>query len=531
MALVISMSRSEDSRARKDAKLAEKLAFVQGQSFSRKSFRRSASGYNELSAYQEAPDRQRNIEKIPILNRSDITRDVKRFSNIKYHAGNVKILCHDYETNGIGYLRLVFDISHIQENLWPFVGVLQSVLGVIDTENYGYGDLFNEINLETGGVGTLIETYGRYGEGHEEEFTPYFEFKGKALYEKLNVVFGAATEIAARSKLGDEKRLLEIISQNKARLQTRFLTAGHQVAVTRAMSYSNSAYRFKDMTEGIAYYDITKKLEENFDDCKGYLIQILEYLARKIFTYENLLISYTGSPDMDMRLQREVFAFMDTLFDKESADKVVTAEALDWAAKLTRGGERTNEGFTCASKVQYVARVGNFLDAGLSYTGAMNILRPILSYDYLWNNVRVQGGAYGCMSGANRNGDGYFVSYRDPHLERTNKVYEGVPEFLRNFEADERGMTKYIIGTVSDMDIPLTPVKMGDRSLSAYLTKTPLEALQKERGQVLDAEPENIRALAPLIQAILDCGSVCVIGSEEKIKAASGLFGATRGLL
>ena len=159
--------------ARKDAKLAEKLASYKD-SLSPEELQKIEAATNELSAYQETPDRQEDIEKIPILNRSDITRDVKRFSNIKYHAGNVKILCHDYETNGIGYLRLVFDISHIQENLWPFVGVLQSVLGVIDTENYGYGDLFNEINLETGGVGTLIETYGRYGEGHDKEELSFY---------------------------------------------------------------------------------------------------------------------------------------------------------------------------------------------------------------------------------------------------------------------------------------------------------------------------------------------------------------------
>ena len=119
--------------------------------------------------------------------------------------------------------------------------------------------------------------------------------------------------------------------------------------------------------------------------------------------------------------------------------------------------EKKNEGFKTSSKVQYVARAGNFIDRGVEYTGALQILKVILSYDYLWQNIRVKGGAYGCMSGFNRIGEGYLVSYRDPNLEKTNEVYEGVTEYLKNFTVSDRDMTKYIIGTISNLDQPLTP--------------------------------------------------------------------------
>ena len=154
----------------------------------------------------------------------------------------------------------------------------------------------------------------------------------------------------------------------------------------------------------------------------------------------------------------------------------------------------------------------------------------ILSYDYLWIQVRVKGGAYGVMSGIGRSGEGYFVSYRDPNLRETNTVYENIVEYLENFDADERDMTKYVIGTISDLDAPLTPSLKGSRGLSAYLSGVTAGMLAEEREQVLDATPADIRALAPIVKAVLDTGSLCVIGNEDKVRAESGLFGEVKNL-
>ena len=187
--------------------------------------------------------------------------------------------------------------------------------------------------------------------------------------------------------------------------------------------------------------------------------------------------------------------------------------------------QKKNEGFKTASKVQYVARTGNFIDHGASYTGALQILKVILSYDYLWQNIRVKGGAYGCMSNFNRIGEGYLVSYRDPHLKRTMEVYEGVVDYLRSFEVSDRDMTKYIIGTISGMDQPMTPAGRGDRSMNLYMNHVSEEMIRKERAQVLDATQEDIRALADVVAAMLAAEQICVIGGEEKIEANREMFG------
>ena len=192
--------------------------------------------------------------------------------------------------------------------------------------------------------------------------------------------------------------------------------------------------------------------------------------------------------------------------------------------------EKRNEGFETSSKVQYVARVGNFIDGGKEYTGALQILRVILSYDYLWQNVRVKGGAYGCMSNFTRIGEGYFMSYRDPNLEKTNAVYEGVVDYLKGFSVSERDMTKYIIGTISNMDQPMTPAAKGDRSMNLYMNHVSEEMIRKERNEVLDASKEDIRALAEIVEAVLKQNYLCVIGSEEKIEEQKDLFMERRSI-
>lgn len=177
-----------------------------------------------------------------------------------------------------------------------------------------------------------------------------------------------------------------------------------------------------------------------------------------------------------------------------------------------------------------MARCGNFRDKGYEYTGALKILQVILSYDYLWLNIRVKGGAYGCMSGFGRSGEGYLVSYRDPNMKETNAVYEGIVSYLEHFCPDERDMTKYVIGTISNLDTPLTPSIKGSRGLSAYLSGVTEEMMQKERDQVLKATCRDIQALAPLIQAVLDTGSLCALGNEDKIEANRDMFGEVTSL-
>jgi Zn-dependent M16 (insulinase) family peptidase len=277
--------------------------------------------------------------------------------------------------------------------------------------------------------------------------------------------------------------------------------------------------KFKDLTSGIGYYEVVKQLEEHFEEEKKQLIAKLQKLAKQLFRADNMMGSYTAERSGVECLESLVTEFKKGLF----------TEAFNETACVIHC-DKKNEGFKTSSKVQYVARGGNFIDAGCQYSGAFQILRVIMGYEYLWQNVRVKGGAYGCMSSFNRLGEGFFVSYRDPNLEKTNDIYEGVPAYLRNFTVSERDMTKYIIGTMSGIDRPMTPAAKGDRSMNLYMNRVTEEMIVNERNQILDATEEDIRALADAVEAVLRCEQFCVIGSEEKIEEQKELFLETKEL-
>ena len=504
--------------ARLDKALAEKLQAYKD-SLNTEEVAKLVAATHQLLEYQEAEDAPKDQEKIPVLKRGDISREIAPIQNEVLNYDGTSVIFHEIETNGIGYIDLLFDLSGVPEELLPYAGILQSVLGIIDTENYEYGELFNEINVHTGGIGTSLELYPNVTKVREKEFKATFEIKSKALYHKLPVAFAMMQEILTKSKLEDEKRLKEILSMTKSRLQMRFQSAGHTTAALRALSYLSPLSKFKDLTTGIAYYEVIKRLEENFADEKEGLIANLQKLVKVLFRADNMMVSYTATRSGLEGLEGQICELKKHLFTEEVTQVPCIIHL-----------EKRNEGFKTSSKVQYVARVGNFIDEGKSYTGALQILRVILSYDYLWQNVRVKGGAYGCMSNFTRLGEGYFMSYRDPNLEKTNAIYEGVVEYLKNFSVSERDMTKYIIGTISNIDQPMTPVAKGDRSMNLYMNQVSEEMIRMERAQILDATEADIRSLAEIVEAVLKNNYFCVIGSEEKIEEQKELFMEIRSI-
>ena len=505
--------------ARMDRELAEKLKAYK-ESLSPEEVQKLVDDTHELEQYQEEESGPEDLAKIPVLKRTDISREIAPIYNDELEIGGVKLVHHNIETNGIGYVTMMFDLSGIREELLPYVGILQSVLGIIDTTNYEYGELFNEINIHTGGIGTSLELYTDVTKVKEKEFRATFEMRGKALYPKMDVLFSMMREILMESRLDDEKRLKEILAMLKSRLLASFLSSGHTTAALRALSYTSPMSKFKDDTDGIGFYEAVKKIEEDFDGQKETLIRNLKEIARRIFRADNLMISYTSSEEGIEPMTKAFAAVKDSLY--------TGGEIPDEACILHC--RKRNEGFKTSSKVQYVARVGNFIDGGQKYSGTLQILKVILGYDYLWQNIRVKGGAYGCMSNFNRIGDAYLISYRDPNLERTMEVYEGVVDYLKNFNVSDRDMNKFIIGTMSSLDRPMNPAAKGARSMNLYMNRVSEEMLRSERGQILDAQQEDIRALADVVKAMLDQKLLCVIGSEEKIEEQRDMFLEVRTL-
>lgn len=496
--------------AKNEEKLAEKLKSYK-ERLGEDEIAALIADTRHLKKYQEEPSSREDMEKIPMLKRSDMKKEAMPFTLSEQEYDGTKILFSNLFSNGILYLNLMFDIRTITEEELPYLGILKSVLGYTDTRQYTYDNLANEINLETGGMNCVISTYDHVKK--EGTYEAKFEIRMKALYDKLPKAMALLEEILLHSKLEDGKRLKEILSEVKSRLQMTLSSSGNMVSAARAMSYFSETARYSDLTLGIDFYRVVADYEEHFDEKKEELIQKLQKLVRLVFTKENLMVGITCD---------------ETGFEK------VPAAVLELKEKLPKALEKRplahlscrkkNEGFMDASKVQYVSMAGNYKKAGYSYTGVMKILKVILSYDYLWLNVRVKGGAYGCGGSFLRNGNVYFTSYRDPNLEKTKEVYEKIPGYLQKFTADEREMTKYVIGTISELDTPMNPAAKGMRSVTAYLTGITYEDIQKERDEVIQASQEEIRKLAEPVREVLSQENFCVIGNEEKITEQANLF-------
>lgn len=499
--------------ARMEAELEEKLQKYK-ESLTAEEVEAFVQKTQALEAYQSEPESEENLEKIPVLKREDISREIEPIINEEMTLAGVPVIFHEIETNGIGYVDVLFDMSLVEEQDLPYVGILQSVLGIIDTKRYDYGTLFNEINVNTGGISTSLELYNDVTNIREKAFKATFEIKGKALYGKLPVAFDMMREILMESKLNDGKRIREILAMLKSRLLMKFQSSGHVTAVLRAQSYASPAAKLKDMTNGIAFYETVSYIEEHFEEEKEKLSEKLIDLSKKLFCGDNMMLSYTAAREGLEGLEEMVEKLKNSLHTRTAEED----------KRCVIHCEKKNEGFKTASKVQYVAKAGNFIDLGVAYTGALQILKVIMSYDYLWQNIRVKGGAYGCMSNFNRIGEGYFVSYRDPNLKRTLDVYDGVVDYLKNFTVSERDMTKYIIGTMSGIDQPMTPASKGERSMNLYMNKVSAEMIREERNQILDAEQDDIRALYKVAEAVLQADQICVIGGEDKIEEEKELF-------
>jgi presequence protease len=509
--------------AQKEEELRKKLAAYKA-TLSKEQLQQIIRETKDLAIFQETPSTKEELEAIPLLTREDIRKEIEPLYNKEYRINEVKVLHHEVYTNKIAYIRLLFHIKSVPKELLPYASLLSFVLGYVDTDNYTYLNLSNEVNIHTGGIAANVRSFSI--KGSTDQYYPVFEFSTKVLYDNLHEAVRLIEEMLYHTKLEDKKRLKEIIDEMKSKLQMHFNSAGHSVAVDRAMSYYSTHGLFKEITTGISFYRFIEDLSEHFNERAEETIGKLKELLKMIFTSENLLVSLTADAEGYERFSDKLTAFIEGLSPK--------ADPALFTAYDTSSLEPVclNEGFKTAMQVQYVARAGNFIKAGYEYTGALRVLKTILSYDYLWNNVRVRGGAYGCMCGfSGVDGDAYFTSYRDPNLKETNQVYERAAEYIKNFTADERDITKYIIGTFSSLDTPLTPQSKGKRSLSMYLAGVTEADLLKERMEVLEVTLEDIRSCHKYITAMLEAGNICVIGNEAKINENRELFKEVKNLM
>ncbi len=499
-----------------DKKLKEKLKKYK-ESLSKEEISKIVRDTKHLKKYQEEPSTPEELKTIPLLSLSDMKKKAMPYQNREVEHDGIKVLYHDIPSKGICYICAVFGASQIPYVKMPYLSLLTQVLSFMDTKDHDYKDLADEIDIYSGGLSSQITIGTKY---KDDEVYVRFGVSIKTLFENIPKTFLLLSEVLTKTLIEDDKRLKEILDELRSKLDMQANSAGHMLSSLRASSYFSPTAAYLDETSGIGFYKKIKDLAEHFDEKKEEIKKELKSLLPMVFNKNNVLVDITGEGyDKDI-LEGEIKNFVNGLFEGKELTGKASVPMLS----------RKNEGFKSASKVNYVCRAGNFKDHGFSYSGHMKVLKILLSYDYLWLNVRVLGGAYGVMNSFDKNGDTYFVSYRDPNLRKTEDVFEGIPEYLEEFDPDERDMTKYIIGTISSMDTPLSPQAKGRRSLSAYITGTPYEHIQKIRDEVLSTSRDDIRSLSWVVRSVLEDGNRCIIGDENEIVKENGLFDTVESL-
>lgn len=495
---------------RKEKENVQKLSELKA-SFSKEELEVIISETEELNLRQETPDPIENLNTIPLLKRSDMKREAD-FPEWKETAlSNQSVLLEQQLFTGkILYFSLSFDGKKIPQEDLGYFHLLSYLLGKVSTENYHYEDLSNKVNQRSGGMSFSLYGWGKKGE--ENSFNPRFTLKTKALSEDISSLTQLIQEILTRSRFDEEKRIRDLISESRARMESSMSDAGQQIAIGRinAMLSAQGAYNYYGQ---LPLYQFIKNLDENFEDEKTTLFEKLKEVYGKIFSTENLVINVTGDQE-ELEIWKSLIpGLLNSLFKESFVQEEYKFPILP-----------KTEGIFTSSKVQYVVQGFNYRKLGQEFNGIYKVMETILRYDYLWNRIRVQGGAYGAAARFERNGGAIFSSYRDPNLAETLEVYQGIGNYLRNFAPDEREMTKYVIGTVSGLDTPLTPSMKSDLVLSAYFSEVTAEDIQRERIQVLEVTAEQIRETASWIDQGIEENMYCIFGNEDKIKTEKGRF-------
>lgn len=506
--VLVSIYPERGLQERRDAEVKEHLADVKA-NMTKEEIDAIVEQTKRLKIRQETPDSDEALASIPLLELSDLNPNMEAVERRESKIGDTKVHFVPTFTKGINYVGLYFNLSCLTEDELFYADILSDILGRVDTSEHGYEALAKDINMNLGGLSSDVTAISK--DGKRDEFTPLMIVRAKALHSKLPDLCRLINEVVQKADYSDDRRLTELVQESKAIWDNEAFRRGNSIVSQRVMAQVSAVGKFRD-NGNLGYYQKISELASN-PAALPLLPEKLSEVARKIFRANNVDIMFVGE-------EGELEAFQNLM--KPLVETWDTTELSNDVLQITRLSG--NDGIVTAGKVQYVAQGGNFIDHGFKHVGPMSVLETILRYEYLWIRIRVQGGAYGAFANFYDDGNMIFCSYRDPNLLETLDVYKELPQYLRDFTLTDREMRKYIIGTMSSLDLPMTPALRGPRAMGMYFSGAKLEDKVEFRKQVIACKPEDIVALADVVEPVLNDNHICTMGNEQKIKDAGNVF-------
>ncbi|NLY67698.1 MAG: insulinase family protein [Tissierellia bacterium] len=494
----------------KERKVVEELESYK-KSLSKEEINKLIEKNNRLRDIQSREDSEEAKATIPRLSLSDVEPKAEKIPQEVIREKGFTLLNHNIFTSKISYLDFYFDTSMVEEELIPYVNLLASILGKIDTKRKSYSDLSNEIYVNTGGISISTNLYLEKNEF--DLYYPKFIVKGKALRDNIPKLIELVNELITESKIEDTKRIKDIIARIKSRIEMGIFSNGHSVVMKRVSSYFSSSGKYAEKLQGLDFYWFISDLVKNFDSISDEVLSNLNKVYKQIFNINNLIVSFTGEEE-DFRIVRDNLPL---ITDSVSNEKFQTKEY-----KFKK--EALNEGILSSANVQYVSKGYNLKKLGYEYTGSLLVLSTLLSREYLHNKIRAQGGAYGAGISIDRSGHVITYSYRDPNLKETLDVYDSMAEYINSLNLREEEFTNFVIGTISRLDPATTPYMKGQIATSRFISNLSYEDIQKNREEVLSTKLKDIKEAASLLRDTMDQNYLCVLGNENKIRENKGLF-------
>ena len=465
----------------------------------------------DLEEYQNQEDSQENKDTIPSLELSDIDEKVTEYPVEEDKLGDVVYLKTHQETNGIVYTTLSHDISFIEKEEMETMSLLLSLIGLIDTKNYTYEELNNEIYKATGGISFNPSVY--VDAKDKEKYVLRMNIKMKSTADKLGRGLEIIDEIMNNSLLDSKKRIKELLNILKSRIESTMLQNGHQFIISILKSYYSRVADIQSHIGGLNYYDFMRDLVENFEEKWEDFEKESEEIYDKLFVRDNLIISTAGNLEDLNNIKPELEKYIKSL-------EVKNIKPADY--EFERNNK--NEGLYTTSNVVYVSKGYNLEDLGLKYRGDLTVLANILNSSYLHNEIRAKGGAYGGGITIGRSGDMATYSYRDPNLKNTVRVYDSIGSFVENVKMSEEDLKNFIIGSMNSFDPLLSPEQVGDINLSRFITGLKVEDLEKSKKEALETNLERLNSYGKIFDEAMKKNYLAAFGSENIIRDGENLF-------
>ncbi|MBU06518.1 MAG: peptidase M16 [Gemmatimonadetes bacterium] len=461
-----------------------------------------------LKSLQEAPDHPEDLAKIPRLQRQDLDPKIRRIPLDKTTVAGAPVWYHDLFTNGIAYLDIGFDLRTVPQDLLPYLSLFGRSLFEIGTETEDFVRLSQRIGSRTGGMWAhSMVTPQRTS----REAVARFQVRGRAMVNHIPDLIDILRDVLLTVNLDNQDRFLQMVLEEKAGEEAGLIPGGHSVVGLRLRSQFDEAAWVTEQMEGVTYLFFLRELAERIEsDWEGVLAQ-LRAVKDHIVQRSTLLVNAT-MPDTDRaQLEPHLARLIEAL--PAGDGKLAT-----W----TPAYRSVHEGLTLPAQVNYVGKGMNLYDAGYTLHGSVGVITRTLRNGYLWDRVRVQGGAYGAFCSFDHfSGLVSFGSYRDPNLADTLAVYDGAGDYLKGLELNDDELTKGIIGAIGELDAYQLPDAKGYTSMVRNLIGVDDDYRQKMRDEVLATTAKDFRVFGEAISALAGSGRVVVLGSKDGIEAAN----------